>query len=514
MPRTFLRQDTQIRNSDLYDQTLAAGITLQSGAASIEGDLNSLRSQVNRILRADGSLNWYDDIVTINSKKRSLRDLNFDLDELEEQKTLRRVTKVVDVAVGGGNAYVILSVASSETPSEVAAVATTVDGAVVAQSALSGGAFAANELTELSSGSPVGPKNLLVVRNAADGETIQSSGREVFGLLQYESTGGDGLAFNDTSAGRRAKISFVRQNATFDDLEACPSADIGGLSINYAYVSRVKFDDLPEEAWLNGAGFVDYAKTITVTLDAAVDNQSGAVTQTAKDIAWRIDDTYKLAFQDSTGGADIFAIKPAAGGDEIEFNGAFVDINNTSAVDLLGSLKVNTGAAELDIGVTAGTIESTSGADLRFLGAGEMYLDDGNQTGSGWAQTSGIKLSDTAQEWADFSTAFGEVSLLKGIAQAKRRTKTTALVTLTTNADTDVGGVTGGANLDAQLPDMSLGSFTTDYDVFLNGKLQRPGANSSANNDYYPGTSLANGQIKFEYKVKSGDQITVIPYTR
>lgn len=515
MGRTFLRQDTQIRNSDLYDDNVAAGSTLESGVTTLEGDLNSLRSQVNRLLKADGSLNWYDDIVTINGKKRSVRDLNFDLDELEEQKTLRRVTHLADITVASGKNWVILSAAASEVPTLVAAVATTAVGAVVAQSALNGAGFNVHELIEQAGPNTIEPKNLLLIRNATTGEIIQSSGREVFGLLQYESTGVDGGTFNDTSAGNRVKISFVRQNSTFDDLEACTVADIETQVINYAYVARATLDNLPEEAWINSAGFVDFSSTVGVTLDAAVDNQLGNVTQVAKNILWLIDDTFKLAFQDSTGSADIFAIIPLATGDKIQFNGAIVDINNTSPVDLLGSLKVNTGAAELDIGVNAGVIESISTNDLRVLGAGELYLDDGHQTGSTWAQTSGIKLSATTAEWDAYETAFGgEISLLKGIAQAKRRTKTYALVTSTTVADTDVGGASGGANLDAQLPDLSIGSFITDYDVFLNGELLRGGANSSANHDYYPGTSLANGQLKFEFSVKLNDQITVIPYVR
>jgi hypothetical protein len=83
-------------------------------------------------------------------------------------------------------------------------------------------------------------------------------------------------------------------------------------------------------------------------------------------------------------------------------------------------------------------------------------------------------------------------------------------------ANNDVGGVAGGANLDAQLPNMSTGTFITDYDVFLNGNLLRPGANAAANNDYYPGTSLANGQLMFEFNLKgvgaNPDVLCVIPY--
>jgi hypothetical protein len=79
-------------------------------------------------------------------------------------------------------------------------------------------------------------------------------------------------------------------------------------------------------------------------------------------------------------------------------------------------------------------------------------------------------------------------------------------------ADTDVGGVGGGANLDAQLPDMNVGTFL-QHDVFVNGLLKRPGADAAANFDYYPGTSLANGQLKFEFTLVLNDVICVVPYT-
>lgn len=513
MSRTFLRQDTQIRNSDLYDDTLAAGTTLETGQTSIEGDLNALRSQVKRAIWDDGAGDWFNDIPTINGKKRAIRDLNFDLDELEEQKTLRRVTLLTDVTVTGGQNWEILSVAGSEAPSEVAAVALTTDGAVAAQSAQSGGAFDAHELTEIAGPNAISPKNLCLVRLASTGESVQSSGREVFALLQLEATGVDGAAFDDSGA--QGKLSFVRMNSTFDDLEAVPAADIGGLSINYAYVSRAKLDNLPEEAWLNGAGFVDYALSVQMTLDAAVDNQSGSVTQEGKNILWEIDDTFRLAFQDSTGAADILAIKPDAGGDEVEMNLAFLDVNNTQPADFADAVSADTAGTPIDIGVVAGVIATRSTSDLRVLGAGELYLDDGNQAGSTWAQTSGIKLSDDMAEWDAYEAAFGgEFSLLRGISVARRRDKVYAVVTSNTAADNDVGGVGGGTNLDAQLPSFVPGSFTVDYDVYLNGELLRPGADAAANHDYYPGTSLANGQLRFEFTVKTNDVLCVVPYFR
>lgn len=516
MPRTFLRQDTQIFRSTVYDDALTPGVTLETGQTTIQGDLNALRSQVSRILCADGTLNWFDDVPAVGSKKRGLRDLNIDLDELEEQKTLRRGTHVTDVPVGSGDAYVILGVAAGQTPSFVAAVTPTTDGAVVAKSALSGGAFAAVELTEVSSSSPIAPKNLLVIRNAATGERIDSEGRDVYGLLQLESTGVDGAAFSD--AGGRVKISFVRQNSGFDDLEACPAADVGGLSINYAYVIRSSFDALPEEAWLAGPGFVDTASATAAaavgSLDDAVDLQSGAVSQTAKDINWRIDDGHKLAFQDSTGAADVLAIKPDAAGDELEFNGSVLDFNNVQPADFFAGARFDSGRAEILVGVLPGVIATPGGAELRLAGGSSLYLDDGNHASSSWTLPSGMKLSSSASDWNDFRTAFGETSLLKGIVESRRRPKVYALVTADVAANVDVGGAGGGTNLDTQLPDLSVGSFLTDYDVMINGETLRPGANATANHDYYPGSSLTNGQLRFEFDLKIGDQLCVIPYAR
>ena len=41
-------------------------------------------------------------------------------------------------------------------------------------------------------------------------------------------------------------------------------------------------------------------------------------------------------------------------------------------------------------------------------------------------------------------------------------------------------------------------------------QLLRSGANAAANNDVYPGTSLANGQLKFEFALTTNDVLTVM----
>jgi len=55
---------------------------------------------------------------------------------------------------------------------------------------------------------------------------------------------------------------------------------------------------------------------------------------------------------------------------------------------------------------------------------------------------------------------------------------------------------------------MDAGTFGSDYDVYLNGQLLYPGAG----NDYYAGVD--NKSLKFEFLLKTGDIICVVPYVR
>lgn len=512
MSRTFIRQETQIRQSDVYDDTLAAGSTLESAAGHIQDDLNGLRSQVKRAI---GDTDWFSDIATVNGKKRAIKDLNTDLDDLEEQKVLARVAVLTDISVTAAQNFEVLSVAGSEAPTQVAAVALTQDGAVVAQSALNGAGFEVHELIEIAGSNAIDPKNLVLVRDATTGQPVQSSGRDVFGLLQYESTGVDGAAFNDTSGGGRVKISFVRLTTGLDDLEACPVGDIAGKTVNYSYVRRLRFDDLPEEYWLNGSTFTDHTTQVDVTRQRAYDNQGTTPVELSTDADLDLALTKAWAIRDAND-ADLLQVTEGSGaGTTTVTVGVDVDTLDVNAAvnDFAEGLRVDTGGQRINIGETAGTIESTGANDLRVFGAAELYLDDGNQSGSTWAQTAGIKLSENTAEWDAFETTFGEVSLLKAIVEAKNAgadSKTFAVVTAATVApNTDVSLADG--NIDTALPAMDGGSFENDYDVYLNGTLLRPGANVSADHDYYPGTTLATAaKLKFEFQLRVNDVICVV----
>lgn len=636
MARTFIRQATQIRKSDLYDDTVVPSLAnYETNPVSIEEDLNSVRSQLHNLLKNFAG-NWFDDLntpVTLDpGTERGVNDLNTDLHLLERKRVLVASCSLADVAVAaavaaagtltstgafsdgetvtigtqtytfrspfvdaanninaagtqaathenlrraingdgvagvnygtgtpvnadvtaadtgttnvltakkagtfgntvvttetganisfgaatltGGSGGDVKILGAGELPANlIAAVGlVTTRGTVVATTP---GTFGVANLAEVGGSNAIAPKNLCEVVHASTRDPILSDGRTIYALLQGES----GLADGDTiliTTPDRVQVTFVRINAAGDDLETINGTHLGGQSVNLCFVERKALEDLNEQDFLRGA-ILDTPTSSTVTRQIGYDNQGTTpvdlTTNATLDLegpglVWAIRDDLQ---------ANLFRIiEGSAGGTSQVSIDSDVDTFNVDAQvnDFDQGIRVDSGGQRINVGETAGLIESTGANDLRVLGAAELYLDDGNQTGSTWAQTAGIKLSDTTAEWDNFEAAFGEVSLLRAIAQSRRRDKVYANVTSTTTANTDIGGVGGGANLDTQLPDMSLGSFLVDYDVFVNGELQRPGANAAANNDYYPGTSLANGQIRFEYVITINDVLCVIPYTR
>lgn len=523
MGRTFVRQATQIRRSDVYDDTVVpSAANYETNPVHVEDDLNSLRSQTNNLLNRSGvshpTENWFDDISVPstfeNGISRGVNDLNQDLHDLQRKRILDHVLEVgKDVTVGASTNLVILG--TGELPSNTTAAVGAVDtrGTVVAFNA----SFGTHTLDEVSSGNALSPKNLCLIFDGSDGKPIQdASGNDIFGLLQSE-TSTDGHTITDTTT-TRVQLSFVKYNATFDDLIAAANADIENKTINYALVERFAFEDLPENAFLSPIlGDLGAANT---DRQAVYDNQGAAVvdvtTNSTLDLAaagafWELRDLADATLTRLTEGS-------GGGTSEYRFF-ADLDVFNNDAVvnDFANGATIrSTGTRPIVIGTADGEIGSSAG-DLMVRATAELLLDDGNQTGSTWAQD-GVKLSEDIAEWDLAETNFGEVSILNMLNQAfasggaNRGVKTYAVVTTAASADTDVGGVAGGANLDAQLPDMSLGAFLVDYDTFLNGVLLRPGANAAANNDYYPGTSLANGQLRFEFDVELDDVICVIPW--
>jgi hypothetical protein len=529
MAVTLLDQETQIRNTApiaLYDDTVVPTVAnYETNPVSLKDDLNSLRSQLQNFLNRSGAGfpagNWYADITAPstfeNGTQRGINAQNQQLHDLERKRVLVTVSNLIDVTVTAAQNWEMLLIGElpSNTTAAVGAVATR--GTVAAFNA----GFDAFSLAEVSGTTAISPKNLCEVVDGATRDPIISGGRVVFALFQTE-TATDGHTMTGTTP-VRAQLSFVRINATGDDLEACPVADIEGKVINYASVERKALEDLNEQDFLRGA-ITDVPSGSTVTRQVAYDNQgtspvnlltNATLDLEAAGITWAVRDDLE---------ANLFRIvEGSAGGTSRIAVDAAVDFFDVDAVDndFLNGIKVDTGAAgtTINVGVTANqidaggvlTVASGGGADLSLVAALELNLTDSYRAGSTWSLVDGISLADSSAEWSSFETAFGEVSLLNAIVQAKNSSshrKVYATVTADVAADTNVS--LGDTNLDVTLGDLSAGSFLLDYDIFHNGSHQYNGANAAANKDVYPGTSLVAGQLRFEKKLKTGDIIIVV----
>jgi hypothetical protein len=239
-------------------------------------------------------------------------------------------------------------------------------------------------------------------------------------------------------------------------------------------------------------------------LNNAIDNQG--TTPATQDTNIFVDMASGVNWQWRDANSDIlFSIEEGSTGGTSEIEIASdVDTFNVDAVanDFANGATFDSSGVDIQVGVTSGHVETTGSDNLHIQAGGELYFDDTNQTGSSWAQTDGIKLSETQTEWNNFETEFGEVSLLNAIIQAKNtgglvRTKTVAVVSSGIASDADAGGPATANNLDVDLADMSGVTFVSDVDIYLNGVLLRNGADAAANHDVYPGSTSV--QLKFEF---------------
>lgn len=526
MFRTFIRQDAQIGSTNdtiagFVDNTAPAS-TMESAASTLTDDLNNIRSMLSYFNDLQTG-NWYDAftapaVFPSEGAARGFQTVADDLHELERKRVLVKAVSLADVAVPASQNWVVLG-SGEFPPNTTAAVgAVTTLGTVVATH---GGTFDTHDLTEVSGSTAISPKNFVEVVDGATRDPILSSGRTIYGLLHGES----GLADGDTiiaTTPDRVQVSFVRINATGDDLEACPVADIESTTVNLCFVERKALDDLTEQDFLRGA-VVDVPAAATVTRQVSYDNQgttpvdlttNATLDLESAGISWSIRDDLEAALLTITEGS-------AGGTSEVAISSA-VDLYDNDAVDVdfASGASINSGGTRpIDVGVNDGVVESTAG-DLEVRATTELYLDDGNQAGSTWAQTAGIKLSDTTAEWDAFEVNFGEVSLLNALNQSYdnvKRTKVQATLTADVAADTDVNGPgTAHNNTDVDLApyDSVPNSFVDDVEVYLNGELLGNAANDAGGGSVYPGGTPADGDLAFQFALKGTgskpDQITVI----
>jgi hypothetical protein len=199
----------------------------------------------------------------------------------------------------------------------------------------------------------------------------------------------------------------------------------------------------------------------------------------------------------------------------VSFEALDFTVTNTNTATFANAVQIGTVGNFISLGAGGvAAIASEAATDLIIDGSLELLLDDSNKDGSTWAgSANGIKLSETTAECNAYVAPFGSVSLLAGVTTAAtsvNRVKATALVTSASiAADTDLQN---GVNIDAALPSYTAGTFVTNVDVFLNGQLMRGGANAGANNDVYPGTDPAQGELRFEFALVQNDVVTAIRY--
>lgn len=428
-------------------------------------------------------------------------------------ETLSDVLSVWTTATltGGAGDVVILDSAPGELPGNTTAAvgAVSTRGTVVASVF---GSFGLAALTEVGGGaSNIQPKNFCLIIDTSTGDPcLDVNGREIYALLQSE-IATDGHTIDQVN--QRVQLSFVTRNATYDDLILMAAGELDGKVIDYAPIERYAFEDVPEHAWL-GDDFVDIGAG-SATRQTAYDNQGivpvDLITNATLDLegaglVWKIRDDAET---------DLFSITEGSGaGTTTIALGSDVDVfdNNAISNDFAKPLTVDSTGVDLQLGVTAlantATIDTLAGTDLRLMGTRELYLDDGNAP-VGWSDTNGIKLSDTAGEWTDFETEFGEVSILNAIVQAKqsihRATAWANVITADIPADTLVTGVGLGANISAAMPSYKGLTFVSDVEIYVNGAKQRPGANAAANHDVYPSAiaaEQADGAFYAEFVLK------------
>lgn len=521
---TLIRPVHDVRSSDTYADSIApTQANFETNPTNQEQDLNSIRSALS-YLKSLQVGNWYDTIVLPTTfeggQVRGIDGLNQDLHDYERKRMLKVVREYAkDITVGGGSDFAVLGV--GELPTQLI-INTSGGNTLGSMAAFHSGTFGTHALDVIAGVNALDPLNLCTIVDGSTGDSIKSDGRDVRGLLQFETNVDPGNA--TISAPNRLQLSFVRYNATLDGIEAVPFADIENRVINYFYRQQYALQDLPRTALL-GDNVGEGIGSTAVSRQIAYDNQGATVatilTNATLDlksagISWALRDlvggTLISVLEGSGTAASRFTI-----GSDVDLFSAEATVNNFAN----GVQVRTTGTRPINIGVNDGHIETTAGP-LELQAATLMAFDDGNKPGS-WVLPEGLQFSGIQLDWDEYKIEFGEIPILRAITLAaqsgggggpglNRGTKTYANVTSDINANVDAGGVGGGGNLSVQLPDMTVGIFG-QHDVALNGRLQEPGADATANNDYYPGASLLNGQLRFEKDLIIGDKLTVVTWS-
>ncbi len=531
MARTFISQEQQIFNSELYSDTLAPGSALSSSAGNLEDDLNALRSVVKlHLLGSTGaSGNWFDDLTiptsgsvagAITGSKRGLDSLNQGLYNTENKNFLYRVEVLVDVPVPAGQNWVTMS--SGQEPTQTIALNDTVLGTVTARLT---GTFNSWNGDFVQGANNISPKNLVMIVSASDYQAITSQaypGHEIFGLLQVSGSATEGSSFNTTN--NAAQLSFVVIAPGGTGLMAVPASDLSGMTVRYAYVARTTFTNTPEDSFLS-TNFTDFSSLVDLTLATAVNSQVNPFTQN-NSIDWAIASGQHFAFL--SGSRTLFRFD-VNGSSNLTMNVDAFNVNNTQTANFTKGASFNTGSNFINVGVTNGQIDASAGLTIKaisnlLLSGTEVTFADAFNAGSSYSGV--LPLATSSGDWTSFSNEFGNVSLLAafdklynsiatvsasvgGSTFGRRIATGVAVVTASLNAGVNVSTNPSHQNASGSLPSLAGIPFDSKVVVFLNGVRQYAGSA----NDVVPGTGLSDGDIKFPSdKLRGGTVIQVDVY--
>ena len=501
MTVSLIRLD-QLHNTDNPDDTLnAASIAgIEASAVDYQDFLTGILSQIKRVIHGSSAGNWHDDIETAAD---SLADLA-NRATLEGKLIITNRLNLTPVNVTGGNQYVLLDTAN-EPPDKNIAINTTTKGAVSAQLA---GAVGTASLDEISGSNAIRPGNLCWIFQT-NGDEVTSSDRRVYGLLQVGSAATDGNAFT-VSGNDQGQISFVRPNATYDDLELAPSGDIP-TDILYAYAWRESINDLPENAWRGEIETADPSPGVNVSLDSAY-NGGNFITVDGLDVDFRLNDTTSFLVRDGVSSNILQVLRHDTNGNEVQIDG-LLDVNNPASADFEQGAQFDTADQAIGIGHNGAGIIHSSGLTVEATAGNALLKASADVTFETVRETTPLPFDDaTAGAISGVGTG-SHASIAAAIADAYAH----GGVDIILKKFVSGANYAQGANIPAAVQDITLYPIdmetpgSVEQFVFLNGRLL-VGGNVTTRNDAYVGDTPANGDLKVDFSkgIKTNDVIISI----
>lgn len=217
-------EQEQVRSSRFYDDTVAAGPTMETPAdLTSTADLDSLRSQVNRLYDGSGTGDWYQDIAAAGFDSFGIKQIHdkklFYVDPFD--------TSVQQFTLGAGALGILISNALvSRTPKTIAVGPSSTDTGGVAAALeanfTTAGTLGVGLTTSVDSGGIL--LNKIDIINDATNEAPTDNDDVVFGLVQAVAGTSDGTAIA-AAASENLQISFVKIDAATNALTAVTLPD-------------------------------------------------------------------------------------------------------------------------------------------------------------------------------------------------------------------------------------------------------------------------------------------------